>query len=392
MLSICAICGQGIAAADDSKEHILPHAIGGLRTVSKFLHRDCNARAGQTWDAALEKQLRPLALHVGIKRQSGKNLRMAVTTTAHEDFLLDVGGQLEMKRPVVRRTPLLNGERIDVTAGSRAQARKTLAGLKRQYPEIDMEAILAGAESQRSYATGALNFDLSFGGPESGRSVVKSVLALAHYAGLPIEQCGDAVSYLRKTGEEPCFRFYDGDDLIDGRPPGMPLHCVAIDANPATGLILGYVEYFGTHRIIVCLGRDYVCDRLQSVYALDPRTGRQLQVAAHIDLDTEDIRAIYNYEPINVKKRLENAHAIFASILGAQQTAEGDQVVRESLGFAWANCGGVPDQPLTTKQLERLKELFIERSTPWWEHVKELDEAAARQFALAFIENVLAMP
>ncbi|WP_249196173.1 hypothetical protein [Gluconobacter kondonii] len=87
---------------------------------------------------------------------------------------------------------------------------------------------------------------------------------------------------------------------------------------------------------------------------------------------------------------MEAADAIFGSILSAQQTAEGEHVVRESLDFAWANCGGVPDQPLTTEQLERLKELFVKRSTPWWKHVKGLDEAAARQFALAFIENVLA--
>nr|WP_016738504.1 MULTISPECIES: hypothetical protein [Gluconobacter] len=315
---------------------------------------------------------------------------MKVTTTANEDFLLDVGGQLEMVRPVVMRTLLRNDERIDVTAGSFTQARETLKGLKRKYPKVDMEAILVGAESQRSYAMGAIDIDLSFGGPLSGRSLVKSALALAHHAGLPIEACGDAISYLRKTDAEPCFRFYDGDDLVDGRPQAMPLHCVAIDANPATGLILGYVEYFGIHRIVVCLGRDYVCNRLQSVYALDPRTGGQLQVAVHIDLDAEDIRAIYNCERVNEEKRLEAAGAILGSISGAQHTAEGEHVVRESLDFAWANCGGVPGQPLTTEHLERLKELFVKRSTPWWKHVTGLDEAAACQFAFAYIENVLA--
>ncbi|WP_238331413.1 MULTISPECIES: HNH endonuclease [unclassified Acetobacter] len=388
--SVCAICGQDIASADDSKEHILPHAIGGRRTVNNFLHGNCNNRAGQTWDAALEKQLRPLALHIGIKRQSGKNLRTAVTTTAHEDFLLDVGGQLEIARPVIKRTSVLNNERIDVTTGSLTQAREVLKGLKRKYPKVDIEATLAGAKSQRSYARGAINIDLNFGGPLSGRSLVKSALAQAHYAGLSIEQCGDAVSYLRETDTEPCFRFYYVDDLVDGRPATTPLHCVAIDANPATGLILGYVEYFGIHRAVVCLGRDYTCNRLQSVYALDPRTGEQLEVAVSIDLDAEEIRAIYDCEHVKAEKRLEVVGAMLDSISDAQQTAEGEYMVRESLNFAWANCGGVPGQPLTTEHLERLKELFVKRSTPWWKHVKGLDEAAARQFAIAYIENVLA--
>lgn len=390
MSSICAICGQGIAPADDSREHILPNAIGGRRTVGNFLHGDCNNRAGQTWDAGLEKQLRPLALHIGIKRQSGKNLRMAVTTTAHEDFLLDVGGKLAMAKPVVERTPVLNGEHIDVMAGSISQAREFLKALKREYPKVNVEATIAGAESQRRYAKGNINIKLNFGGPSSGRSLVKSALAQAHYAGIPIEQCGDALSYLRETDAQPCFRFYDDDDLVDGRPPNMPLHCVAIDANPATGLILGYVEYFGIHRIVVCLGRDYTSNRLQSVYALDPRTGKELQVAVHIDLDAKDIRAIYNCERVNVKKRLEVADAILSSISSAQQTDEGKHVVRESLDFAWTNCGGVPGQPLETEHLDRLKELFVERSMSWWKHVKGLDETAARQFALAYIENLLA--
>lgn len=389
MSPICAICGRGIALADASKEHILPHAIGGRRTVGNFLHGDCNNHAGQTWDASLEKQLRPIALHIGIKRQSGKTLRMAVTTTAHEDFLLDVGGKLAMVKPVSERTPILNGEHIHVTAGSIRQARDFLKALKREYPKVDVEATVAGAESQRSYAKGNININLNFGGPSSGRSLVKSALAQAHYAGLPIEKCGDALSYLRETDAQPCFNFYDDDDLVDGRPPNMPLHCVAIDANPATGLILGYVEYFGIHRIVVCLGRDYTSNRLQSVYALDPRTGKELQVAVHIDLDAKDIRAIYNCERVNMKKRWEVANAILSSISREQQTDEGKRVVRESLDFAWTNCGGIPGQPLATEHLDRLKELFVERSMPWLKHVG-LEEMAARQFALAYIEDLLA--
>lgn len=174
MSPICAICGRGIALADASKEHILPHAIGGRRTVGNFLHGDCNNHAGQTWDASLEKQLRPIALHIGIKRQSGKTLRMAVTTTAHEDFLLDVGGKLAMVKPVSERTPILNGEHIHVTAGSIRQARDFLKALKREYPKVDVEATVAGAESQRSYAKGNININLNFGGPSSGRSLVKA--------------------------------------------------------------------------------------------------------------------------------------------------------------------------------------------------------------------------
>lgn len=388
---ICAVCGQNIAPRDDTEEHILPNAIGGRRTVRGFLHKGCNNRSGHTWDAALEKQLRPLALHFGIKRQSGRTSRMAVTTTAGENLLLNAGGQLEMARPEIKRTPILNGENIHVTAGSIAQAREVLEGVKRKYPKVDVEATLAGAESQRSYVKGVVRIDLNFGGPLSGRSLVKSALALAHDAGLSIEQCGDALSYLRQADAEPCFGCYYVDDLVDGRPPATPLHCVAIDANPATGLILGYLEYFGIHRAVVCLGRDYDSNRLKSVYALDPRTGEPLQIAVRLDFDVADIQAIYDYERDDAQKRQQAFGAVFGPALGAHQTAERERVVRDSLNYAWANCGGVPDQPLTAEHLERLKELFADRATPWWKHVTGLNDAAARQLALAYINYVLAM-
>jgi hypothetical protein len=387
---ICAICGQEIASADDTEEHILPGAIGGRRTVRGFLHDRCNHRSGHTWDAELEKQLRPLALHFGVKRQRGRNLRMAITTTAGEAFLLNSGGQLEMARPDIKRTPIPNGETIQVRAGSIAQAREVLAGVKRKYPKVDVEAVLAGAEIQRTYAQGVVRIDLDFGGPLSGRSLVKSALALAHDAGLPIARCGDALAYLRDADAEPCFGYYYVDDLLVGRPQAAPLHCVAIDANPATGLILGYVEYFGIHRAVVCLGRGYAGARLKSVYALDPRTGEPLDVAVRLDFDAADVRAIYNYERDDAEKRQEAFGTVFGPALRAHQAAERDRVVRESLDFAWANCGGTPDQPLTAQHLVRLKALFADQATPWWKHVTGLPDEAARQLALAYITQVLA--
>ena len=282
-------------------------------------------------------------------------------------------------------------ESIQVTAGSIAQARDVLNGVKRKYPKVDVEAVLAGAETQRSYARGVVRIDLDFGGPMSGRSLVKSALALAHGAGLPINQCRDALAYLRQADAEPCFGYYYVDDLVDGRPQATPLHCVAIDTNPATGLILGYVEYFGIHRAVVCLGRSYDGDRLKSVYALDPRTGEALDVAVRLDFDVADVRAIYAYERDDAEKRQEAVGAVFGPALGSHQANERDRVVRDSLNFAWANCGGVPDQPLTAEHLERIKELFADRATPWWKHVTGLDDAAARQLALAYINHVLAV-
>ena len=181
--SVCAYCGGDITAADDSEEHVIPAAIGGRRTVRGLLHGLCNNRAGYTWDAALEKQLRPLALHFGVKRQRGRTLRMAVTTTAGEAFLLGPSGVLDMARPEITRTATPQGENIQVVVGSMRVARQVLEGERRKNPAIDVDATLATAQVKRSYAQGVVRLDLGFGGELAGRSLVKSALALAHDAG-----------------------------------------------------------------------------------------------------------------------------------------------------------------------------------------------------------------
>lgn len=149
------------------------------------------------------------------------------------------------------------------------------------------------------------------------------------------------------------------------------------------------MEYFGIHRAVVCLGRAYDGERLKAVYAIDPRSGEPLDIGVRLDFDTADIRAIYDYERDDAGKRQEAFGAVFGPALSAHQAAERERVVRDSLNFAWANCGGVPDQPLTAENLARLRELFADQATPWWRHITGLDEAAARQLALAYISQVL---
>ena len=59
---------------------------------------------------------------------------------------------------------------------------------------------------------------------------------------------------------------------------------------------MGYVEYFGIHRAVVCLGREYVGDRLKAVYALDPRTGADRGKSRCASISTSrDVQAIFDY-------------------------------------------------------------------------------------------------
>ena len=49
----CVLCRRPAVDESKSKEHIIPAALGGRRTVTGFICRTCNSDAGNTWDATL---------------------------------------------------------------------------------------------------------------------------------------------------------------------------------------------------------------------------------------------------------------------------------------------------------------------------------------------------
>ena len=77
----CALCEAPIGEENDSKEHIIPNAIGGRRRVQGFLCRACNMMAGEDWDDVLARQLHPISNLLGIKRERGRPPMLVVDTT-----------------------------------------------------------------------------------------------------------------------------------------------------------------------------------------------------------------------------------------------------------------------------------------------------------------------
>ena len=73
---MCAFrCGSRITEDTSTKEHVVPNAIGGRKRVTGFICNSCNNKTGAVWDAELARQLNPLGLLLGIRRQRANCLR-----------------------------------------------------------------------------------------------------------------------------------------------------------------------------------------------------------------------------------------------------------------------------------------------------------------------------
>ena len=117
------------------------------------------------------------------------------------------------------------------------ELRGMLSGLKRKYPQIDVDELMKQAGSVQEYSSEPYAIALSVGGALAGHSIVKSCLAMVHDAGLTTDHCEEAEHYLLK-GEKPCFAFYTKRDLVRNRPEKTFFHCVHVRGDPEQRQIL----------------------------------------------------------------------------------------------------------------------------------------------------------
>lgn len=353
----------------DSAEHIFPNAIGGQKVVSGFICRKCNSTTGETWDAALAEQMQPLGLILGVSRDRGVTPPLKITTTKGERVTWHGQGGLSYTDPEFERRERPDGSaEYRIRARSVGEARSMLEGLKRKHPKLDVEAALAQATGVEKYLDGDFHFSFQFGGPEGGRSVVKTCLAFAFANDIDWRHCNHAISYLRDPEGKACFGYFSSRDLISGRKPGVPLHCIGLRADPHSGLILAYAEYFSVTRIVACLGEGYLGDLIEKVYAFDPRTGDEQNVGLSLTFDRDAIESIYAYDYFDGKQVETAFSALLGPALKAQADAERSRVINLAVEKAFQNCGVNPNQILTEDQICKFRRSILESIMPLMRH------------------------
>lgn len=359
----CALCDVEITQENDSKEHVIPNAIGGRKKVKGFICGGCNNAAGDDWESELASQLNPLSLFFGISRERGEPPSQLFETTGGDKVTLKADGSMGIEKPLYSESPLGSGAgvKIQIRARSMPEAKRMLQGVKRKYPKVDLDELLDNAKPESSYCPDMLHFNFSFGGHEAGRSIVKSALALAVSSGISAEKCTEATNYLRNDEAEACFGYFYEKDLVKNRPKGVPLHCVSIKGCSKTKQVIGYVEYFGVQRVVLCLAGSYEGKDVSGTYAINPITGEELDLLVDLNLSSSEIREAYDY------KKIPNGsvEAAFGEVISAGVKAsfekEKDRVLNEAVKHAFENCGAKEGEMLMPEHVDKLAGLVMEK-------------------------------
>jgi hypothetical protein len=359
--SCCVVCDKPISPDTDSDEHIINNAIGGRKKTTGFICKDDNNMAGRTWDAELASQLNDLCHLFAIQRERGEIPEEVVTTTADEKFVMLSNGGFKLLKPVYEKKQEGTTTQIQAQARNKREARQMLQGLKRRYPSIDVETELAKGTEEILFPKGMINIPVQIGGVRSGRSIVKSAMAFAHECGVPAKTCEEALAYLRDEKVPACFGYYQSSDLVVERPQGVPFHCVAISGDPKRGLLLGYVEYFGFLRIVVCLSRAYAGAPIERCHAINPTTGQELHLSVRMSFTEGDIADIFKYKHCSHDDTARNLQKVVEPAIARKVERDCQKWITDAINYAFEKSGMRMGERLRPEQAENFSRLLAKR-------------------------------
>ena len=369
----CALCKKVVTSGNSSAEHIIPNAIGGRKRVVGFICRACNSESGSKWDAELARQLNPLSLLLGIARQRGDVPSQAFQTYSGGSVRVNVDGTRTPAKPRIQATSEGTNTRLHIEAATKREFRQILEGLGRKYPQLrslDTDDVISTAEDRSYYTSDPMEIIGAFGGTESGRSLVKSAIALVFDAGVDLYRCDLALDYLLNEGAEACFGYYyDRDkDLVTNRPLRLPIHCVYVKGCSEDSTLVGYIEFYSLWRMVLCLSESYTGDDFTHIYALDPQSGQELDLSISFDLSISEIREAYEYKRYNHEAFTDAISKLFDIVRDLDFNRARGQAIKKAVEAAFANTGAKEGDILTDEQIGQLISDIADGMMPFITH------------------------
>ena len=345
----CALCRVELTPENDSGEHLITNAIGGKKKVKGVYCVPCNNSTGTLWGAEVVRQFQFITLQLGVVRDRGTASSGTFGTASGEPIRLHPDGTLSFlpQKPVVTKQ---GGEvRIASRVRNRAEAERMLRGFQRTYPKLDVDAAMQNIAGETSYLSEPVVGVTTFGGPKAGRSAVKSALTLAVSAGVDPQICNLALAYLTNEESEPCFGFYSRRNMVRNRPQGKIFHCVAIEGDPASGRLIGYVEYFSVYRIVIALSNCYTGPLVKASYAIAPTTGTEMSLDVDFTFTDDELRfAVSNADDVN-PAHVQAMNEVMAIAQQLSIKREEARVARHAYQTALSKLDLRPGQDMTSE-------------------------------------------
>jgi hypothetical protein len=262
------------------KEHVIHAFLGARWTDGKLICPACQTAFGDGIDVMLAERLQPYRLLLGVEGDRGGVGRPLKNLPVTGGETVDIGprGQPKMVRPHVKITEDGDRHQVQVKIGREQDLGWALNEVRKQLPhaKLDEEQIKKLAVYKKERLDGEVTFDLTLGGLDFFRAVLKCCANLfaAHDPAGRAAFHDPAFDLVRDFVRDGTGKMADFARWITNEQPlNLPQRGPAdqtIILTTRAGSVEGVMRFFGHLPFAVRLATNYAGPVIRCAYVVDP--------------------------------------------------------------------------------------------------------------------------
>jgi hypothetical protein len=307
----CYRCDDEISNENVSDEHIILNACGGRLKSKNLLCEACNSIFGSKFDHELAKSTNDIANLLMIKRQDGVPQPIdTVRTSTKDKYYLQYGGspvQAKTHYEIIPEDEIK--AKLNVEAKNRKELKKTLIGLKRKHPGIDVEKILDEAEEKSFYYNDSFEVKSHIGGDGAFKSIAKTAINFFIYKGGDSQYIKHLLPYLEGIEKQDIvWMHYPNKDIYKPDKDEVS-HVLKIVGDSTEKILYAYVELFNLHCFIVRLNDSYNGEDIDSDYICNVHTYHVKENKTDLKVARNELVNLFSNKDAKPFEKVKNRYA-----------------------------------------------------------------------------------
>lgn len=301
----CYVCDTLLTEKNKTQEHIIINAGGGRLKSKNLICINCNSAFGEKIDKELAVQLNYFANMLMIERERG-GYQTIIGETKDGTKIKINGSKPMMNAPKVDVAREGENVMMDIRVRDEKELNQILKGMKKKYPQVDIDEVKAKAIHGQSYMKDAVRFNLEIGGEDTFRAVCKCAVNYFIFNEGEAKYIKHLIPYIKQLEVVDCVWFHYQDlmyDLIED----SCFHLLHLVADPIEKTVICYVDYFNVFKYIVLLNKNYEGEYLEKTYCFDVLTREERKINIKKKYDRSQILNFFKFKDDNPYFKLKEA-------------------------------------------------------------------------------------
>lgn len=348
----CYLCGCEITKKNESKEHIIPNALGGRQKSKILLCKKCNNDTGR-FEEELCKVLNFFISAFQVKRERGKIPVIKAITESGEKIYLKEG----LKPERATKVDLHKGF---IRAANDDNAKRALLGMKKKNPEINIDEIMNNREEREEYLNEGVVFDLSLN-YDVMKAISKCIINFSLINNIEKEKLEQLIAFIKGTSTDNIVELYNGRSPYNHNNDIISV--VSIIKSQKLKKIVCYLQFFNFYKFYVVLDDSYNGELQYNDYIF------------YSDGNIDDININVNYfeEDINViwktDKLKEDLSLVLNKIIGSSMRNEQKRLIKKCLSKLERKYPRETNPEITEDMIVTLSELIADKFIPFYKNI-----------------------